>query len=72
MSFHVCGVLHDNSKSNQSRNMKFEYIVVYENSSEVFDVIHCQIKHSRSRLLKVFKHFPYISQYKLSGTITEL
>ena len=27
--FHLCVFLHDNSKRNQSRNMKFEYIVVY-------------------------------------------
>ena len=54
MSFHVCGVLHDNSKSNQSRNMKFEYIVVYENSSEAFDVIHCQIKVKVTKGLQTF------------------
>ena len=30
--------LHDNSKRNQSRNTKLEYIVVYENSSDEFDI----------------------------------
>ena len=30
--------LHDNSKRNRSRNTKLEYIVVYENSSEEFDI----------------------------------
>ena len=34
----VCVFLHDNSKRNQSRNMKSEYIVVYENSSGEFDI----------------------------------
>ena len=34
----VCGFLHDNSKRNRSRNMKSEYIVVYENSSDEFDI----------------------------------
>ena len=30
--------LHDNSKRNRSRNTKSEYIVVYENSSDEFDI----------------------------------
>ena len=34
----VCVCLHDNSKRNRSRNMKSEYIVVYENSSDEFDI----------------------------------
>ena len=41
----VCGcVLHDNSKRNRSRNTKSEYIVVYENSSDEFDIELHQIK----------------------------
>ena len=36
--------LHDNSKCNRSRNTKFEYFVVYENSSDKFDIGHCRIK----------------------------
>ena len=38
----VC--LHDNSKRNRSRNMKLEYILVYEISLEKFDIEHCGIK----------------------------
>ena len=36
----VCVFLHDNSKRNQSRNTntKSEYTVVYENSSDEFDI----------------------------------
>ena len=34
----VCLFLHDNSKRNRSRNTKSEYIVVYENSSDEFDI----------------------------------
>ena len=34
----VCVFLHDNSKSNRSRNTKSEYIVVYENSLDEFDI----------------------------------
>ena len=40
----VCVCLHDNSKSNQSRNLKFEYVVVYANISDMFDNGHCRIK----------------------------
>ena len=34
----VCVFLHDNSKRNRSRNTKLEYFVVYENSSDEFDI----------------------------------
>ena len=34
----VCVFLHDNSKRNQSRNTESKYIVVYENSSDEFDI----------------------------------
>ena len=34
----VCVCLHNNSKRNRSTNMKLEYIVVYENSSDEFDI----------------------------------
>ena len=34
----MCVCLHDNSKRNRSRNTKLEYIVVYENSSDEFDI----------------------------------
>ena len=40
----VCVFLHDNSKRNGSRNTKSEYIVVYENSSDEFDIELHQIK----------------------------
>ena len=40
----VCVFLHDNSKRNRSRNTKSEYIVVYENSSDEFDIELCRIK----------------------------
>ena len=43
----VCGCVffsHDNSKSNRSRDMKFESIVVNENISKNFDNGHCGIK----------------------------
>ena len=34
----VCVFLHDNSKRNRSRNTKSEYIVVYENTLDEFDI----------------------------------
>ena len=34
----VCVFLHDNSKRNGCRNTKLGYIVVYENSSDKFDI----------------------------------
>ena len=40
----VCVFLHDNSKRNRSRNMKFKYIVVNKNNSDKFDNGHCQVK----------------------------
>ena len=40
----VCVFLHDNSKRNRLRNTKLEYIVVYENSSDEFDIELCRIK----------------------------
>ena len=33
-----CTCIHDNSKRNRSRNMKLEYIVVYENSLDKFNI----------------------------------
>ena len=45
--------------------MKVEYIVVYDNSSDTFDIGHCWIK------VKVpgenFEIFPHLPEYKLSG-----
>ena len=38
----VC--VHDNSKNNGSIDVKLEHTVVYENSSEEFDIEHCPIK----------------------------
>ena len=41
---YLCVFLHHNSKRNRSRNTKLEYIVVYENSSDEFDIEPCRIK----------------------------
>ena len=61
----VCVFLHDNSKRNRSRNTKSEYIVVYKNSSDEFDIELHRIKVK----VTVGDHLP---QYKLSGPIVQL
>ena len=40
----VCVCVHDNSNNNGSIHLKLEHIVVYENSSDKFDIGHCAIK----------------------------
>ena len=65
----VCVFLHDNSKRNRSGNMKLEYIVVYENSSDEFDIELCRIK---VKVTVGVKNFPHLPQYKLSGPIVQL
>ena len=40
----VCVCVHGNSKNNGSILLKLEHIVVYENSSDEFDIGHCPIK----------------------------
>ena len=40
----VCVCVHDNSKNSGAIDLKPEHIVVYENSSEEFDIGHCPIK----------------------------
>ena len=56
----LCVFLHDNSKSNQSRNMKLEYIVVYENISDKFNKGHCRIKGKVTVGLQKFSPFTTI------------
>ena len=47
-------VLHYNSKSSLSRNMKFEHIVVYENISEKLNIGHCRTKVKVTVRLRTF------------------
>ena len=58
--------IHDNSKNNGSIHLSF---VVYENSSDEFDIRHCQII-SRSQC--DFEIFLYLPQYKQSSPIPQL
>ena len=48
--------------------MKLEYIEVYENSSDEFDIEHCRIKVTVTVGVQKFPHLP---QYKLSGPISQ-
>ena len=65
----VCVCVHDNSKNNGSIHFKLEHIVVYENSSDEFDIGHCPIKVRSQRDFEMFLHLP---QYKLSSPISQL
>ena len=40
----VCVCVHDNSKNNGSIHLKLKRVIVYENSSEEFDIGHYPIK----------------------------
>ena len=42
VSFRLSVCVHDNSKNNRSIHLKLEHIVVFENSSDEFDIGHCQ------------------------------
>ena len=44
LSVCLSSCVHDNSKNNGSIHLKLEHIVVYENSSNEFDIGHCPIK----------------------------
>ena len=39
----LCVYVRDNTKNNGSIHLKLEHIVVYENSSDEFDIWHCLI-----------------------------
>ena len=62
LCFCLCVCVHSNSKNNGSIHLKLEHIVVYENSSDEFDIGHCPIK-------EIFLHLP---QYKLSSPLSRL
>ena len=65
----VCVFLHDNSKRNRFRNTKLEYIVVYENSSDEFDI---ELRRIKVKVTVGVQRFPHLQQYKLSGPIIQL
>ena len=44
LSVCLSACVHDNSKDNGSIDVKLEHTVVYENSSDEFDIGHCPIK----------------------------
>ena len=44
LSVCVSACVHNNSRNNGSTHLKLEHIIVYENSSDKFDIGHCLIK----------------------------
>ena len=49
--------------------MKSEYIVVYENSSDEFDI---ELHRIKVKVTVGVQNFPHLPQYKLSGPIFQL
>ena len=60
----VCVFLHDNSKRNQCRNAKLEYIVVYENSLDEFDIELRRIKVKVTVGVQTFSPFTTIQNVR--------
>ena len=68
----VCVFLHDNSKRNPSRNTKSEYIVVYENSSDEFDIELHRIKVKVTVGIQTFSPFTTIQTVRsYSSTLVQ-
>ena len=65
----ACVFLHDNSKRNQSRNTKFEYIIVYENSSDEFDIELRRIKVKVTVGVQKFSPFTTIQNVRSYSSI---
>ena len=70
----MCVFLHDNSKRNRSGNTKSEYIVVYENSSDEFDIELHRIKVKVTVGVQKFSTFTTIETVRSysSGPIVQL
>ena len=68
----VCVFLHDNSRRNRSRNTKLEYIVVYENSSDEFDIELHRIKVKVTVCVQKFSPFTTIQTVRsYSSTLVQ-
>ena len=64
----MCLCVHNNSKNNGLIDLKLEHVVVFENSSDEFDIGHCP----RSRSQRDFEIFLHLPKYKLSSPISQL
>ena len=62
---YVC--VDNNSKNNELIKLKAKHIVIFENSSDEFNVVHCPIK-----IMVNFEIFLHLQQYKLSSPISQL
>ena len=64
VSVHVCAVY--TITQNIMGHLKLEHIVIYENSSDEFDIRHCLIK------VKLVNFSPFTTIQKLSSPISQL
>ena len=68
----VCVFLHGNSRINRSRNTKLDYIVVYENSSDEFDIELRRIKVKETIRVEKFSPFTTIQTVRsYSSTLVQ-
>ena len=56
------------TKKNRSKKTKLEYIVVYENSSNEFDI---ELRQIKVNVTVGIQKFPHLPQYKLPGPIVQ-
>ena len=66
---YVC--LPGNSKRNRSRNMKLEFVVLYENNSEEFDIEDCRIKVKVTVSLQKFSTFTAIQTVRSHNSMIQ-
>ena len=64
----VCVFVCDTSNRIQSRNTKLEYTVVYENSSDEFDI---ELHRIKVKVTVGLQKFPHLPQYKFLGPIVQ-
>ena len=57
-----CLFLHENSKRNRSRNTKLEYVILYENNLDEFDI---ELRRIKVKVTVGFQS-PHLLQNKLS------
>ena len=65
----ACVFFHHNSKKINLGTRKLEYIVIYENSSDKFDI---ELHRTKVKVTVGVQNFSYLPQYKLSAPVVQL